>query len=378
MLEQDNSAEELQGFDSFEITLGDKLRGERATMGKSLSDISADLKIRAELLEAIESCDVSGFPAPSFIAGYVRSYAEHLGLDPEGCFTQFCAESGFVGLQSQFADTSTRRSETRSKSTHLDKTLSNPFLGKKGLDHGLMSKISGNMIVSVLTLALFVSGLGYLGYTALQEVQRVSFAPVNETVGTIAAPEAPQTDIIASLPQGETASQSEASNEDKLAGLYQPTSLNTPILTPRMGPISSIDPQSLGIYAPEINTVPAADVPQPVATEKAPDEIILFAAEPSWVRVYTQDGTIIFEKILNRGESYLVAQEDGAILRAGNSGSVYFSVADNIYGPAGNGTSVVDDVELTPDYIMDAYIGDIDLAGLEVSEPLNAALASAE
>ena len=111
MLDQDNSTEELQGFDAFEITLGDKLRGERATLGKSLADIASDLKIREELLEAIENCDVDGFPAPSFIAGYVRSYSEYLGLDPEQCFEQFCAESGFVGLQSQYADKRTQRAE---------------------------------------------------------------------------------------------------------------------------------------------------------------------------------------------------------------------------------------------------------------------------
>ena len=377
MLDQDNSTEELQGFDAFEITLGDKLRGERATLGKSLADIASDLKIREELLEAIENCDVDGFPAPSFIAGYVRSYSEYLGLDPEPCFEQFCAESGFVGLQSQYADKRTQRAEKRAKVTHLDQTLSNPFLGKKGLDHGIMSKVSGNMIVSVFTLMLFIGGLGYLGFSALQEVQRVSFAPVNESVGTIASPEAPQTDLVASLPQNDMSAANDTSNEEKLVELYQPTSLDTPILTPRVGPISSIDPQSLGIYATE-PTIVAEDAPQPVATEQLTDELVLFAAAPSWVRVYTQDGTIIFEKILNRGESYLVASDQGAILRAGNSGSVYFSIADAVYGPAGKGTSVVDNVVLSPDAVMDTYGTEVDLADLEVSEPLNAALASAD
>ena len=91
VLDQDGSTEELQGFDAFELTLGDKLRGERATMGKSLEDISDELKIRVELLQAIEDCNVDGFPSPSFIAGNVRSYAAYLGLDPEPCFEQFCA-----------------------------------------------------------------------------------------------------------------------------------------------------------------------------------------------------------------------------------------------------------------------------------------------
>ena len=36
------------------------------------------------------------FDTPGFIAGYVRSYAKYLGLDPEKSFELFCSESGFT------------------------------------------------------------------------------------------------------------------------------------------------------------------------------------------------------------------------------------------------------------------------------------------
>ena len=36
--------EEPQGFDAFEIRLGDVMRGERATMGKSLLDVQRDVQ----------------------------------------------------------------------------------------------------------------------------------------------------------------------------------------------------------------------------------------------------------------------------------------------------------------------------------------------
>ena len=60
------------GFDDFEMRLGDIMRGERATMGKSLLDVQRELRIRASYVAAIENCDISAFDAPSFIAGYVR------------------------------------------------------------------------------------------------------------------------------------------------------------------------------------------------------------------------------------------------------------------------------------------------------------------
>ena len=53
------------------------MRGERATQGKTLADLEEELHLRAEILEGIENADLSAFPSPSFIAGYVRSYAAH-------------------------------------------------------------------------------------------------------------------------------------------------------------------------------------------------------------------------------------------------------------------------------------------------------------
>ena len=81
----------------YEYPLGDELRGERATMGKTLLDIQRDLRIKAAYIAAIEDARPEVFPNPSFIAGYVRSYARYLSLDPDEVFQRFCQESGFAG-----------------------------------------------------------------------------------------------------------------------------------------------------------------------------------------------------------------------------------------------------------------------------------------
>ena len=87
---------ELRGFDSYDVSLGDEMRGERASLGKSLEDAERDMRIKAPIIHAIEACDLDGFPNPSVISGYVRSYARYLGMDPEMCFARFCEESGYV------------------------------------------------------------------------------------------------------------------------------------------------------------------------------------------------------------------------------------------------------------------------------------------
>ena len=93
----------LKGFDDFEVTLGDAMRGERATRGKSLMDVQHDLRIKAAYIAGVEDCDPSVFDTPGFIAGYVRSYAKYLGMDPDAAFDMFCNESGFESIHGMSA-----------------------------------------------------------------------------------------------------------------------------------------------------------------------------------------------------------------------------------------------------------------------------------
>ena len=58
------------------------MRGERATLGRTLLDVQRDLRIKAAYIAAIENADPAVFPNPSFIPGYVRSYARYLGPGP--------------------------------------------------------------------------------------------------------------------------------------------------------------------------------------------------------------------------------------------------------------------------------------------------------
>src|SRR6056297_1806279 len=105
-LSQDADNVKPRGFDDFELRLGDLMRGERATLGKSLLDVQRELRIRANYIAAIENADPSAFDTPGFIAGYVRSYARYLGMDPEEVFAGFCAESGFVTAHGMSAEAS--------------------------------------------------------------------------------------------------------------------------------------------------------------------------------------------------------------------------------------------------------------------------------
>src|SRR3989338_7605103 len=48
----------------------------------TLETISRDLHIKVENLKAIESADWKSLPDPAFVQGFIKSYCQYLGLDP--------------------------------------------------------------------------------------------------------------------------------------------------------------------------------------------------------------------------------------------------------------------------------------------------------
>ena len=344
------------GFDSYDLRLGDVMRGERATLGKSLLDVQRELKIRATYISAIENADMKAFETPSFIAGYVRSYARYLGMDSEWAFDAFCAESGFRpthGLAPQVKPQA-------EKAVHAGDPLANPNASFVPRPVSVFEGIEPGAVGSVAVLVALVGVLGFGGWTFLKEIQKVDFAPVEQAVGVMEDMPGLGGDAGGSAPLGglEVAAAEtgmEAPTPEALDRLYRPQALDVPVLIARDGPISTLDPSEVGVLA-EAATAPTG-LAQDEAIEAAvaeaggvvapgavrvfgPDapEVALFAVRPSWVRVQSADGSVILEKILDAGEQYVLpTMESAPVLRSGNAGSVYFAVNGVAYGPGARG-----------------------------------------
>jgi len=374
---------EARGFDAFELRLGDLMRGERATLGKSLLDVQRELKIKASYIAAIENCDPSAFDTPGFIAGYVRSYARYLGMDPDWAFETFCQESGFQpahGMSPAASSVKPSREE-RLAGSGLGKDIfassATPFVPG---DDSFLSTIEPRAVGSILVLLVLVSGLGYGAWSVLQEVQKVQFAPVEQTPVVIA-----EVDPLAGggrvLPEAESAPVLQAASPEALDRLYRPQALDVPVLVSRDGPIATVNPDAVGAFAglaetpapDEVETVvagvvgeaalpgdalvvadaeTAAPVPMVQVTEGPVPELQLVAVRPAWVRVNGPDGSVLFEGILDAGDRFDVPMtEEPAKLRVGESGALYFAVNGVAHGPVGPSGTVTSNVELSPDAI---------------------------
>ena len=78
-MEQRLPVEELEEMAHIEV--GEALRRTRMHYGQTLEDIESALRIRASQIHAIEQGDTKQLPGRVYVIGFVRSYAEYLGLD---------------------------------------------------------------------------------------------------------------------------------------------------------------------------------------------------------------------------------------------------------------------------------------------------------
>lgn len=360
-----------KGYDDFDVQLGDMMRGERATMGKSLLDVQRELRIRASYIAAIENCDPSAFETPGFIAGYVRSYARYLNMDPEVAFEIFCAESGFSTAHGMSAEASgTRKTETIAPAMTGNDPFSSSNMPFTPMQESLLSRIEMRAVGSSLVLVALIAGIGYGGWSVLNEIQRVTLAPVEQSPvvlsdldpldGAGRAPVSTDADGVAT--EVATAGAGVFAPSEALDRLYRPQALDVPVLVARDAPISQLNPNNIGVFTPEIPAAvamatPVEDkLPVPKVVEDDAPELVLMAVRPAWVRVRAADGSVLFEKILDAGEEYVLpATEEPPTLRAGMSGSVYFKVNGELYGPAGEGTGTVRNLALATDSLKESF-----------------------
>ena len=74
-------------------SVSDTLRETRESLGYDLREVATMLRIRYPYLQAIESGRFDELPGAAYAAGFLRSYAECLGLDPEAIITRYKDEA---------------------------------------------------------------------------------------------------------------------------------------------------------------------------------------------------------------------------------------------------------------------------------------------
>ena len=382
---------ELRGFDDFEVSLGDKMRGVRATLGKSLDDVERDLKINAIYIEAIENTDLKVFDAPEYIYGYVKSYANYLSLDSDKTYREFCSESGLV-LEHCFY-------ENELLSVNLRNSVRNPMVKREFHDSqtpylpdqgDFFSNLDLRAVGSALVLTIMICGMGFGGWFALKTIQQVNVTPVENIPDALTTVSPLDSGISAAHSNdGDPANNSDLAylnQYDSKINLYRNKTLEYPIVENRDPPIVSIDPNGNTANYSIVQEVQESKISEtsraslevldnetvlerslPKVMAERPPLVSMIAVRPAWVWVRTNDGSVIFEGIMKGGETWEVPKtEQAPTVRIGDSGSVYFRINEKHYGPVGKRGTVTASVTLDAETLVKEY----PLANIESDQDL--------
>lgn len=82
-------------------SIGNILRTERETQGRTLTEVSKAVYIKTKYLSALEEENFAAIPGEVYVKGFIRAYASYLGMDGEELVAQYDGPSESILLQKE-------------------------------------------------------------------------------------------------------------------------------------------------------------------------------------------------------------------------------------------------------------------------------------
>ncbi len=315
-------------------TVGQDLRAARLKRGDEIAQVSRALKIRKDHLEALEGDRLEDLPGKTYAIGFVRSYARHLGLDPDHFVERFKHE-----ISGRFEEQSREPA-----SIHQEE-------GRHYLPHGWR-------IIAGVVVVLLGYGLWQLMAPSGDTSQQVPEAPVLTPPKPKPKP-VPQ--VVVAPPQEATPSPATAPGTAGSAA-QQASALPPPAAgarTPATGPTQIPLPQPpAGMTPPaprQQAAVPPAAGPARTfgrALSGGASRVVLRAHAPVRVTVKRPDGSVLLNRELAAGDTYQAPNEPGVTMATSDAGAVEVDVDGKNLGPVGQSQQILGRVSLEPESLM--------------------------
>jgi cytoskeletal protein RodZ len=100
-------------------SIGEILRETRHAKKKSLEDISRATKIKMDILEKLEADDYTSMPGPMYTKGFLKIYADHLGLDSDSIVATYLKSQGGLRRQGLHMETEVQIQARRQRELQL-------------------------------------------------------------------------------------------------------------------------------------------------------------------------------------------------------------------------------------------------------------------
>ncbi len=177
-------------------SIGFTLREARERKGVSLADVARTTKVKYEILERIESDDTERLVSPTYTRGFIKLYADYLGLDGRALAEAYVNSQG--GLRRRGLHVETVASTRRTRELRL------PI------------KRAGILVAGLTVIVLLVNVIsGLINGDEEQVAEEGLEMEVAEEVVTV---DAPVVSVVINLPQAD------------LDAFYQPRAARRPLL----------------------------------------------------------------------------------------------------------------------------------------------------
>jgi cytoskeleton protein RodZ len=289
------------------------------------------LRIKPAYLAAIEQGRTDELPGPAYAIGFIRAYADFLGLDAEQVLARFKDEASGVTARPDLA---------------LPVPLGERSLPGRGL------------VLVALILALCGYGVWYyLSTEDRNRPERVAAVPaalqVPSPAPALTVPPAGgsqdnnpmfsaagSTSAAASVPSAPAASPTTDLSPASVVALApaaaplpapvapsQPAAAQPPSPTPTQAPGAALPASTTRPVAPTVTPAAIQPAGQTAgATPNATSKVSIKALTDCWIQIRGADQSIVFSRVLKSGETYPVPSRPGLSLRTGNAGALEIAV----------------------------------------------------
>jgi cytoskeleton protein RodZ len=351
-------------------SVGHLLRSTREGLGWDIRDVAAALRIRAEYLGALERNTVEGLPGVAYATGFLRAYADYLGLDGNEAVNRFKAEKKTLASRPE---------------------LSFPV---PLTDRGIPG--SGLFLIALLLITLAYGTWHYMSsgeHPTPPEVEPVparlltpqaeapppgtpeqtadAAKPATETPSVTTAPASTAAVPAVPTPAQSPAAAAPATGFQPSIGAPQiaaapPPAPGKPGTPPKPAPAATVPAATPAAPANADGALPA--VPPETATADTkepksygsfanPGRIIVKAKGFAWIQVYDGKETIL-TRTMHPGDSYYAPNKPGLIMRTGNAGGLSFMVDGKELPAIGPTGMVKKKIPLDPQRLISGDLGE--------------------
>ena len=350
-------------------TVGELLRERRKSADADLREAADYLRIRCAYLQAIEEDRVDDLPGATYAMGFVRAYADYLGLDGPAVVERYKNEMSELGddVRLVFPSPSPEGkipsaaiilvgvlsliltyggwvflAQPDTKVAELIPSLPDSFLSFLGTDE---APVSDNAVTTSSDVAPTVPQETAPSAVKTPETEtanatKTETIPSEGNAGSVAATaastiETTSTDIPALI--SAVAARDDPANTNETSALSEEaTATAVEEVTAASAPETA--PPDETTLPPPPPAVASAE-PRQFGSDNANGRVVVKARVDSWVEIRGPDGTLLLTRVLRAGDSYRVPDQSGLLMLTGNAGGLEISVDGSVIpdlGPEGS------------------------------------------